>query len=334
MEASDGTYQSLTSTFNSTGTNKTMNTAAFKPGRIFYRNKNTDVAANSSVFEDNKWALTQFNIDVRYSVNYPRNFVAGKNAYLVGTIDSQGYFKLDTTDSFVLESELPTTEDGKVYIFLGTSYTSNPSYMISLESEHPMYWYHRGAIRLYSPDSDPSDKIENNYVITMFPSTYAETTNSSEVNSYSVLTSNFGSFSPIAVLPIEIKFDSDIPSTTGVQFIESGETYHELKIEESDISSALLAVDPTGNIIQWPPGGYIDNIWGITGSVILDNQLMPITYIRSTGNGTAAADNRSVSLFIDTNNNIRIRFRGPTSWEVYGIKLLIFYANTKHISYS
>ena len=42
---------------------------------------------------------------------------------------------------------LPTTEDGKIYIYLGNAYST---VSIELKQNHPVYYYKDGAIRLYT----------------------------------------------------------------------------------------------------------------------------------------------------------------------------------------
>ena len=55
METSDGTYQSVTSTFNSTGTTHVKNTALFKPNRVFYFNRGSDIPANNTADTGTSW---------------------------------------------------------------------------------------------------------------------------------------------------------------------------------------------------------------------------------------------------------------------------------------
>ena len=71
--------------------------------------------------------------------------------YLVGTIGADGLFYLDRQTWWT--QNLPTTEDGKVYIFLGCAYSN---YQLSLWAEHPIYQYKNGHIRLYQEDNTPN----------------------------------------------------------------------------------------------------------------------------------------------------------------------------------
>ena len=147
MEASDGTYQSITSTFNSTGTSHVKNTTKFKLGRVYYSNRSSDIAANNSADTSNSWKDQQTNlIDLRYSTNCGQTLTARKSVYLVGTVDTDGYFTL--ADTWYTQT-VPTSEDGKVYIYLGEVYDDTNPYRVAFEIENPIYWYKNGGFRLY-----------------------------------------------------------------------------------------------------------------------------------------------------------------------------------------
>ena len=160
METADGTYQSITSTFNSTGTSHIKNSALFRPERIFYRNSGSDLAANNSTNNDNGWMHQQTSlIDLRYSTNCGKTLVGRKPVYLVGTIDANGFFTLRSenenhTVSWWTQTE-PTEEDGYVYIYLGRAYTQdesnnlNTQYRVAFELDNPIYWYKNGKFILY-----------------------------------------------------------------------------------------------------------------------------------------------------------------------------------------
>lgn len=146
METSDGTYQSITSTFNSTGTSHVKNTAKFKLGRVYYSNRGSDIAANTTV-GDNSWVDQQTGlIDLRYSTNCGTTLTSYKPVYLVGTIGTDGYFTL--TDTWYTQTE-PTSEDGKAYIYLGMVYPDTNPYRVAFEIDNPVYWYKNNGFRLY-----------------------------------------------------------------------------------------------------------------------------------------------------------------------------------------
>lgn len=165
MQAADGTYQSITSTFNNTGTAHVANTTKFHPEQIYYRNSGSDLTANNSSDTANSWMYSQYTdlIDARYSFNCAQTLTGRKPIYLVGTIDDEGLFTLSVTTTnsinYWYTQDLPTTEDGKVYIYLGTVYSqdnsngANTQYRIILTQDNPIYWYKDGAIRLYNKEA-------------------------------------------------------------------------------------------------------------------------------------------------------------------------------------
>ena len=58
---------------------------------------------------------------------------------------------------------LPSTEDGKVYIFLGMAYDATH---IELLNNHPVYYYSNGAIRLWT-NADSSGSGSTSVTITI-----------------------------------------------------------------------------------------------------------------------------------------------------------------------
>ena len=74
--------------------------------------------------------------------------MAKKPYYLVGSINnSDGLFYLDTT---WWTKDLPSTEDGKLYIYLGDAYDYN---RMSFAGQHPIYHYANGKIREVTQDA-------------------------------------------------------------------------------------------------------------------------------------------------------------------------------------
>lgn len=154
MEASDGTFQGLSSTFNSVGTSHVKNTNTFKLGRVYYANRSTDIAANTTV-TDNSWMDQQTSlIDLRYSTNCSTTLTANKPVYIVGSVNSAGQFTLD--DVWYTQT-LPTEENGKVYIYLGIVYPDTNPYRVAFEIENPAYCYKNGGIQLFQNWAKYSD---------------------------------------------------------------------------------------------------------------------------------------------------------------------------------
>ena len=154
MMNSGGNYESIV-TSSSTGTSKARNTAGFVPGRLalYYSNGTTtngnkQTASYYSVYE------AYSNADGRYSFNISTTaLTVGKPLYLVGSIGTDGLFYLDAT---WWTQTLPTSADGKIYMYVGSVYmpaTSTTDYRFNLAPYHPMWHYTNGALRLYGGDA-------------------------------------------------------------------------------------------------------------------------------------------------------------------------------------
>ena len=143
MEDSSGCWQSLT-TATGTGTSKVKNPSGYRLGKILYYSG----AAKSSGanIDSSAGYITQF-FDARNSFNSGTTLTSYMALYLVGTVnDSTGLLYLDDT---WWTQTLPSTQDGKVYIYLGHSYDN---YRMWLAPYHPIYEYVNGAIRLWTRD--------------------------------------------------------------------------------------------------------------------------------------------------------------------------------------
>lgn len=135
MADSSGTYQSVVLS-RSTGTTKTKNSVGFdltKP--IYWYASSTDIASGNHT-------TAGLNIgypgDIRYSCNCGSTLIQGKPFYFVMTQGNDGLFYLD--DIWWTQT-LPSTNDGKYYVYIGIAYGS---YTVHMEIEKPIY-YHNGT---------------------------------------------------------------------------------------------------------------------------------------------------------------------------------------------
>lgn len=142
MEKADGTWESFTTT-SGTGTTKTRNTSGFQLGKIWVYNYNETIAANALTRSD--YIYDCIPCTLTYSTNCGTTLVAHKPVYLVGTIGTDGLFYLDVT--WWTQTE-PTTEDGKVYIYLGNATSTSVIYKVAY---NPIYEYRDGAFQQYNP---------------------------------------------------------------------------------------------------------------------------------------------------------------------------------------
>lgn len=136
---------------NSTSTNATASrTVCQDPidpfGNIVYYSASSSVAAGSRPSATALWS--QYTIALGYSFNRTGAALVltlWKPVYIKCAPQSDGSAIIDSTTPYV--QDLPSTEDGKIYIFLGVAYTTAN---IELLQNHPVYYYKDGQIRLWT----------------------------------------------------------------------------------------------------------------------------------------------------------------------------------------
>ena len=87
----------------------------------------------------------QYAIALGYSFNRTGaalTLTSWKPVYLKCAPQTDGSAIIDSTTPYV--QDLPTTEDGKIYIFLGIAYSATN---IELQVDHPVYYYKDGVVR-------------------------------------------------------------------------------------------------------------------------------------------------------------------------------------------
>ena len=151
MQLSDGRWESIV-TSSSTGTSKARNTHGFLPDKVLLMYANATYNENDNVGNYNIWEQYGSLIDHRYSFNTANNATSGTTAYkpvyLVGTI-TDGLFYLDATKWWT--QTLPSTADGKVYIYIGDAYDY---YRMVFTGIKAIYKYTNGKIRTWGGDAD------------------------------------------------------------------------------------------------------------------------------------------------------------------------------------
>lgn len=133
---------------NSTATTKAMTTEEFDPfGEIYYWNTTTTASAGASM--PNSSLYRQYMADLRYAFNYAQGtFTARKPVYLVCTPQENGMAKLYSEP---LTQTLPTTADGRMYIYLGTMFEDTSPYRVNLSLHHEVFMYIDGEARAVGP---------------------------------------------------------------------------------------------------------------------------------------------------------------------------------------
>jgi len=148
MEGADRKFHPVTEGGSTANTN-TVSTVDFLVGGTIlyhYSSNNQDVGSTGigyEVYESGQFSSMEYfnNRDSGWATTrYP--------FYFKGTINSSGHFNLDNTSyTSWLTQTLPTSDDGFVYIQIG--YMADDYDDFRLASEHPIYIYKDGALRLY-----------------------------------------------------------------------------------------------------------------------------------------------------------------------------------------
>lgn len=138
----------VTAVNDSTATTKTLTSAKFNPfGPILYYsyNSTTAIAANATLTGSSLYEQVAF--DLRYSFNTGTTLTNNKDVYIKATPQTDGTAILDETEP--ITQILPTTVDGKIYIYLGHAYSTSA---IELHPVHPIYYYKNGVLSLYTAE--------------------------------------------------------------------------------------------------------------------------------------------------------------------------------------
>lgn len=153
--SADGTHwvPANTGTDNSATSSKTVNQRPIDPfGRIVYCSDKTSYAAEADIAAANVWE--QYNLTLGYSFNRTGaalTLTSKRPVYIKCAPQSNGSAIIDSVTPYV--QALPSTEDGKIYIFLGIATSATA---VELQMEHPVYYYKDGAVRLWTNQVTPS----------------------------------------------------------------------------------------------------------------------------------------------------------------------------------
>ena len=147
--SADGTHYVPSNTSSSTNATalRAVNERPIDPfGEIVYYGATAMVDAEARPASAYLWR--QYAIALGYSFNRAGaalNLTSWKAVYVKCTPQSDGSAIIDATTPFT--QTLPSAEDGKIYIFLGVAYSATN---IELLTEHPVYYYKNGSIRLWA----------------------------------------------------------------------------------------------------------------------------------------------------------------------------------------
>ena len=143
----------------SNGTSKTMNTQAFDPFGLIGYTSSSSYRAADALCSNSTWLATA-SLDLRYSFNCGSTLTANAPVYIVAQVQSNG---MATLSSPYYTQTLPSSADGKIYIYLGQAISTTN---LNLQEGHPVYQYINGALRLYTRNDIATTSDLSNYVPT------------------------------------------------------------------------------------------------------------------------------------------------------------------------
>ena len=134
---------------NSTSTNSTTSrtpvTEKFDPfARICYYGTTTAVAAGANPSAAAIFDQIQLTLGYSFAKGSALAMTPNVPVYLKCDPQSDGMAIMDSTTPWV--QALPTSDDGKIYIFLGVADSATT---IELFKDHPIYWFKDGRVRYY-----------------------------------------------------------------------------------------------------------------------------------------------------------------------------------------
>ena len=154
MRDTETTWVSLTTTAG-TGTSKSRYTGKLYPDNVMYMGSNSAYASGATTGT----CYEALGVNLQYSTNCGSTLTSGRAVYLVGTLDSDGLFTLDAT---WWTQTIPTTADGKTYIYLGLAYSTTNIYLVP---ENTLYQYFEEAFRtLREIEEMKAAKVADNYL--------------------------------------------------------------------------------------------------------------------------------------------------------------------------
>ena len=140
---------------NSTSTNATANRSACQDpidpfGPIVYYGATASVNQGSRPAVASLWQQYQVTLGYSFAKGSALQMATWKPVYLKCAPQSDGSAIIDSTEPWV--QALPSTNDGKIYIFLGVAYSETA---IELNIAHPVYYHDGTAIRIWTGPVTP-----------------------------------------------------------------------------------------------------------------------------------------------------------------------------------
>lgn len=138
-----------TSTSTNSTTARTLNTRAIDPfGAIVYRATNGTCNSGAAIGATGIWQ--QYTLTIGYSYVLTLTFPAP--VYLRCTPQANGSAVMND-----IVQALPSSNDGKIYIFLGIAYSATA---MELQAVHPVYWHDGTGIRLWTGSASGGSSVD------------------------------------------------------------------------------------------------------------------------------------------------------------------------------
>ena len=138
-----------TSTSDNATTSRTLNTRSIDPfGAIVYNSTNGTVSSGTRPAATTLWQ--QYTLTIGYS--YVKTLTAWNPVFLKCSPNTDGSAVMKD-----IVQSLPSSNDGFIYIFLGTAYSATA---IELNVNHPVYYYDGTGIRLWTGKAIPTKTSE------------------------------------------------------------------------------------------------------------------------------------------------------------------------------
>lgn len=142
----------------SADTSKTVNQRPIDPfGEIVYYGSTTALSAGSTPGTGVQWQ--QYTVTLGYSFNRTGSaltLTTNKPVYVKCAPQTDGSAIIDSSTPFV--QALPTSADGKIYIFLGVAYSETA---IELKMNHQVYWHDGTGIREWTGSVPVTDAVSS-----------------------------------------------------------------------------------------------------------------------------------------------------------------------------
>ena len=219
--SADGSHYVPANTSSSTNAtaSRTVNQTPIDPfGYIVYYGYTTAIDANARPGTSYLWII--YTLSLGYSFNRTGaalTLTSWAPVYIKCTPQANGSAIIDADTPYV--QSLPTTADGKIYIFLGVAYSATN---IELLNNHPVYYHDGTGIRLWTGKTIPTKTSELTNDSNFVQSTSLATVATS--GSYNDLTNK-------PTIPAAITVDSTI-TQNGTNPVQGGAIYSALQGKE------------------------------------------------------------------------------------------------------